>query len=158
VTALKVAACCVLHDCRTMGLSRTDVLSVGVCSRRFTSALQASTKSAQMQNRRETCGQECPTLKQGCANSESQPKFGSRDLPLWVAKYFRFSLHFTFAVLIKQNKCNCLLFHVLSFTEFCARKLLQLIVVLKMIFMYKVFSTKLCAHEMFWSRQFENIF
>jgi len=40
-----------------------------------------------------------------------------------------------------------------SFTEFCAKLLLSL-VVLKLIFNYKVFSTKLCDREMSGSREF----
>jgi len=69
-----------------------------------------------------------------------------------------FNLHFKFAILIKENKCNHLLFYVLSFIQFCARKLLLPIVFLKMVFIYKVFSTKLYAHEMFGSREFRTVF
>jgi len=74
--------------------------------------------------------------------------FGSRN---------NLNLHVKFAILISQNKCNHLLFYVLSSTEFCARKLLLSIAVLKLIFNYKVFSTKLHAHEMFGSREFRTI-
>ena len=51
-------------------------------------------------------------------------------------------------------------FHVLSFIQFCARKLLLPIVGLdlKFIFNYRVFSTKLYAHEMFGSRKLRTIF
>jgi len=42
--------------------------------------------------------------------------------------------------------------------QFCAGKLLQLILVLNMSFNHKAFSTKLYAHEMFGSREFGNIF
>ena len=58
------------------------------------------------------------------------------------------NLHFKFAIIVRQNICNRLLFYVLSFIQFCARKLLLSIVVLKLIFIYDVFSTKLYAHEM----------
>jgi len=50
------------------------------------------------------------------------------------------------------------LIYVLSFIQFSARKLLLSIVVLKLIFNDKVFSTKLYAHEMFGSREFRTIF
>jgi len=43
------------------------------------------------------------------------------------------NLHFKFTVLIKQNKCNHLLFDVLSCIQFCARKLPLSRVVLKFI-------------------------
>jgi len=42
--------------------------------------------------------------------------------------------------------------------EFCARKLLQSVLVLKLIFNYKLFSTKLYAREMFGSREFKLFF
>ena len=67
------------------------------------------------------------------------------------------NLHFKLAILIRQNKCNRLLFYVLSFIQFCARKLLVLLVVLKVIFIYKIFSTKLYPQEMFMSRAFRTI-
>jgi len=62
------------------------------------------------------------------------------------------NLYFKFAFLIKSDNLG-LLFHVLSFIQFCARKLLLPIVglVLKFIFKYRVFSTKLYAHKMFGS-------
>jgi len=41
------------------------------------------------------------------------------------------NLHVEFAILSRQNKCNHLLFCVLSFIQFCARKLLLLILVLE---------------------------
>ena len=67
------------------------------------------------------------------------------------------NFHFKFAILIRQNKCDHLglLFYVLSFIQFCALKLLLPIVglVLKFIFNYRVFFTKLYAHEMFGSRE-----
>ena len=47
---------------------------------------------------------------------------------------------------------------MLSFVQFYARKLLLSIVVLKFIFNYRVFSTKIYAHEMFESREFRTIF
>jgi len=50
---------------------------------------------------------------------------------------------------------------VLNFIQFYARKLLLSInntVVLKLIFICKVFSTKLYAHEMFGSQEFETTF
>jgi len=47
---------------------------------------------------------------------------------------------------MRQTKWNHLLFYVLSFIQFCARKLLLLTLVLKLIFNYQVFSTKLQAH------------
>jgi len=59
---------------------------------------------------------------------------------------------------MRQNKCNHLLFYVLNFIQFCVRKLLLPIVVLKMIFIYDVFSTKLYAHEMFGLRGLELFF
>jgi len=68
------------------------------------------------------------------------------------------NLHFKFAILVGQNRCNHLLFYVLSFIKFCARKLLLSPLVLKLIFNYNVFSTKLYAHEMFGSREFRTIF
>jgi len=56
-------------------------------------------------------------------------------------------LHFNFAILVRENKCDLLglLLYVLSFIQFCARKLLLPIVSLvqKCIFNYRVFSTKL---------------
>jgi len=67
-------------------------------------------------------------------------------------------LHFKFAIPIRQNKCNHLQFYVLSFIQCCARKLLLSTVVLKMIFICKVFSTKIYAHEMFGSYDFKTIF
>jgi len=64
----------------------------------------------------------CPTfnaLYQGSANIGS----GSRN---------NLNLHFKFAILIRQNKYNHvgLLFHMLTFVQFCARKLLLSIVCL----------------------------
>jgi len=56
-----------------------------------------------------------------------------------------------------DNKCNHLLLYVPSFMKFCARKLLQSMLVLKLIFDYKIFSTKLHAHDMFGSREFKTI-
>ena len=65
-------------------------------------------------------------------------------------------------IFIRQNKCDHLgrLFYVLSFIQFCARKLLLPIIclALKFIFNYRVFSTKLHAHQMFGSREFITIF
>ena len=75
------------------------------------------------------------------------PKFGSRDLPL-----------FKFAILIRQTKCNFLLFYVLSLIKFWTTKLLLSILVLKTIFICKVFSAKLYAHIIFGSREFRTIF
>jgi len=46
--------------------------------------------------------------------------------------------------------CRC----AKTFNVYCARKLLQSIEALKFIFNYRVFSTKLCSHEMFGSREF----
>jgi len=39
------------------------------------------------------------------------------ETPLWVTKYLY--LYFKFAILIRQNKCNHLLFYVVSFIQFC---------------------------------------
>jgi len=39
------------------------------------------------------------------------------------------NIDFGFSTLIRQNKWNHLLFYVLRFTQFCARKLLLLVVV-----------------------------
>jgi len=50
-----------------------------------------------------------------------------------------------------------LLIYVLSFIQFSARKLLRSIVILKVLVNYKVFSTKLYAHEMFDLRDFITI-
>jgi len=44
------------------------------------------------------------------------------------------NLHFKFAIPIRQNQGNHLLFYVLSFIKFCSRKLLLSLVVLKLIF------------------------
>ena len=44
-----------------------------------------------------------------------------------------------------------------KFIKLYARKLLLSLVVLKLIFNYQVFSTKLYAHEMFVSREFKTI-
>ena len=46
------------------------------------------------------------------------------------------NLHFKFAIPIRhrQNKCNHLLFYVLNFIQFCARKLLLSIVLLKLVY------------------------
>jgi len=68
----------------------------------------------------------------------------------------KLNLHFKFAILFRQNKCYHLglLFYVLSFTQFCARKLLFATtntvvgLVQKFTFNYELFSTKLYAHEM----------
>jgi len=49
-------------------------------------------------------------------------------------------------------------FYVVSFIQFCARKMLQSILVLKLIFDCKAFSTKLYAHEIFGSQEFKIIF
>jgi len=96
------------------------------------------------------------SLVQGSANSGSRPKFG-RETFHSVSRN-NLNLHFKFAILIRQKKYGHLglLFHVLSFIQFCARKLLLPIVglVLKFIFNYRAFSTKLYAHEMFGSREF----
>jgi len=62
--------------------------------------------------------------RSGAANSGSRPRFRSWDLPLWLAKYFKF------AIRIGQNKSNHLLFYVPSFIQFCARKSLLSILVL----------------------------
>jgi len=71
------------------------------------------------------------------------------------------NLHFKLAIHIRQNKCDHLglLLYALSFIQFCVRKLLLTIVglVLKYMFNYRVFSTKLYAHEMFESREFRTI-
>jgi len=45
--------------------------------------------------------------------SRSWPKFVLSDLPVWVAR--NLNLNFKLAVPIRQNKCNNLLFYVLSF-------------------------------------------
>jgi len=52
------------------------------------------------------------------------------------------------------------MFYVLNFVQFCARKLLLLIVclTLKFTFGYRVFSTKLYVHQIFGSREFRTIF
>jgi len=73
---------------------------------------------------------------------------GSRNI-------FNFISNFPFSL---DNKCNHLLLYVPSFMKFCARKLLQSMLVLKLVFNYKIFSTKLYASEMFGSREFETIF
>ena len=67
------------------------------------------------------------------------------------------NFHFKFAILIGKNECSHLLFCVLSFVKFCARKFLLSLVVSKVIVNYKVFSTKLYAHEMFGSREFRTL-
>ena len=87
------------------------------------------------------------------ANSGSRLNFGSRDLPLWITK--NLNLHFRFAILLRKNKRNHLLFYVLSFIQFGARKLLWSIVVFKLMFNYEVFSTKLHSNELFGLREFK---
>jgi len=47
------------------------------------------------------------------------------------------NLHSKFVIRISQDKCNHLPFHVLRFIEFCARKLLLVIVVLNVISTYQ---------------------
>ena len=49
------------------------------------------------------------------------------------------NLHFIFAILIRQNKRNHLLFYVLSFIQFWARKLPRSTVVLKLMLTIKYF-------------------
>ena len=88
-------------------------------------------------------------IYQGSANSEILHSASRNNL----------NLYFKFAFLIKSDNLG-LLFHVLSFIQFCERKLLLPIVglVLKFIFKYRVFSTKLYAHKMFGSWEFKTIF
>ena len=74
-----------------------------------------------------------------------------------------FQLNFKFAVLIRHNKCTHLMFCVLSFIQFWARKLLLSAVVLLVFSLQespnncKVFSTKLYAQEIFGQREFRTI-
>ena len=67
-------------------------------------------------------------------------------------------IHFKFAILVWQNKCNHLLFYVLNFIQFCARKFLLSIVILKLIFNFEAFHTKWNTFEMFWPREFRTVF
>jgi len=69
-----------------------------------------------------------------------------------------FNLDFKFAIVIRQNKRNRLQFYALSFIQFCARKLLLSILVLRLIFHCEAFSTKLHAHKMSGAREFRTIF
>ena len=104
----------------------------------------------------------CPTfiaIYQGSAESRLWLKFGLRDHAKPSTQGHEIIL---ICIFIRQNKCDHLglLFYVLSFIQFCARKLLLPIVclALKLIFNYRVFSTKLYADQMFKSRKFRIIF
>ena len=63
-------------------------------------------------------------------------------------------LHFKFAILIKQNKCNHLLFHVLSFIQFCASKLLLSINSSPKIdiYMWSIFYKIICSRNVWVAR------
>jgi len=84
------------------------------------------------------------------------PNLGYETFHSWSRN--NLNLHFKFAIVIRQNKCNHLVCYAQCFIQFCARKFLLSIVVLKMIFIYKAFSAKLYAHEMFGLQEFRTIF
>ena len=68
------------------------------------------------------------------------------------------NLHFEFAIFIRQNKCNHLMFYALRFTKFCARNLLLLLVVLKLIINYKVFPQNYAITKRLGRENLEKIF
>ena len=88
---------------------------------------------------------DCDVVRQGSANSGRIAHLGRETFHSGLRN--NLNLYFKFAILIGQNKCNHLVFYVISFIKFCPRKLLSSIVVSKSILSLSICHEITCSQN-----------